>query len=112
MKRIDSLTGKVYSWNLTTKVEYESNDLSINLGDTIYVSRFGQNNVPTSFDSLNTKNIFGLTKENHVFNSSYNNPLGYGDRYSLTKDIGMTYNASSGDQVLITLSLKELLSKE
>ena len=105
MRRIDSLSGKVYSWNLTTKLEHQSDDLSINLGDTIYASRFGLINGPTSYDTLNTKSIFGLTKENHVFNSP-TNPLGYGDRYSLTKDFGITYHASSGDKVLTTLNLK------
>ena len=109
-ERIDSLTGKVYAWVQFPGTVHQSDDLSINLGDTIYVSRFGQNNVPTSFDSLNTKNIFGLTKENHVYNSS-DNPLGYGDRYSLTKDIGMTYHSSSGDQVLTTWNLKGAIIK-
>jgi hypothetical protein len=110
-RRIDSLTGKVYSWNSITKLEHQGDDLSINLGDTINVSRFGlMNNGTTSFDSLNTKSIFGLTKENHVYNSP-NNPLGNWDRYSLTKDLGITYHASSWDQGLNTLNLKGAIIK-
>jgi hypothetical protein len=110
-RRIDSLTGKVYSWDSVTKLEHQGDDLSINLGDTINVSRFGlMNNGTTSFDSLNTKSIFGLTKENHVYNSP-NNPLGNWDRYSLTKDLGITYHASSWDQGLNTLNLKGAIIK-
>jgi len=109
-RRIDSLTGKVYSWNLATKSERLIDDLSISIGDSINISRFGLLDGPTSFDSLYFKNIFGLSIENHVF-SSLTNPLGYGDTYSLTKDFGITYHASSGDQVLTTLSLKGAIIK-
>jgi hypothetical protein len=109
-ERIDSLTGKVYTWVKDLEIERQIDDLSISLGDTINVSRFGQLDGPTSFDSLYFKNIFGLSIENHVFNS-LTNPLGYGDNYSLTKDFGIIYHASSDDQVITNLSLKGAIIK-
>jgi hypothetical protein len=109
-ERIDSLTGKVYTWVKGPEIERQIDDLNINLEDTINVSRFLGNEGLTSFDSLNVKNIFGLSKENHVYNSP-TNPLGYGDRYSLSKDLGMTYRLSSGDQIFSILNLKGAIIK-
>ena len=92
-ERIDSLTGKVYSWNTNTGNEYQIDDLSMNLGDTINVSRFSYSNTYTLFDSSNVKNLFGLSKENHVYYSPTNSD-GYSDSYCLTKDFGLTYHLS------------------
>ena len=109
-ERIDSLTGKVYSWNSGSGIEYQIDDLSISLGDTINVSRFGSIEQVTSFDSLNLRNIFGFSKDNRVYNSrlSY---LGYGDRYWLTKDIGLTYHLSTGDLTSTVNNLKGAVIK-
>jgi len=111
-ERIDSLTGKVYAWrNIPfNETEYQIDDLSSTLGDSINVSRFGLLDGPTSFDSLYFKNIFGLSKENHVFNS-LTNPLGYGDRYSFTKDFGLTYRLESGEQTFDEYILKGAIIK-
>jgi len=104
-ERIDSSTGKVYLWNIAEGHEYQIDDLTMTLGDSINASRFDLLNGPTSFDSLYNKNIFGLAKENHVFRS-LTNPLGYGDRYSLTKDLGLTYRLESWEQVFNEYVLK------
>jgi hypothetical protein len=109
-ERIDSLTGKVYLWNPSIGLEYQIDDLNINLGDTIYVSPPNLQDTHTSFDSLNFKNIFGLSKENRVYNST-NSTFGYGDRYSLTKDLGLTYRLLSSDQVIWEYVLKGSISK-
>jgi len=109
-ERIDSSNGKVYFWNKNNETEYQVDDLSINQGDTINFSRFGNNGVPTSFDSLNTKSIFGLLEENHVYNSP-NSAILYGDTYYLTKDFGMTYHISGADPVFFIYNLKGTIIK-
>jgi len=109
-ERIDSSTGKVYLWNIAEGHEYQIDDLTMTLGDSINASRFDLLNGPTSFDSLYNKNIFGLAKENHVFRS-LTNPLGYGDRYSLTKDLGLTYRLESWEQVFNEYVLKGAIIK-
>jgi hypothetical protein len=51
-----------------------------------------------------------LSKENHVFNS-LTNPLGYSDRYSFTKDFGLTYRLESGEQTFDEYILKGAIIK-
>jgi len=109
-ERIDSLTGKVYAWEKFSGTEHQIDDLSSTLGDSINVSRFGLVNGPTSFDSLYFKNVLGMSKEYHVFHS-LTNPLGYGDRYSLSKDLGLTYRLSSDDQIFNEFVIKGAVIK-
>jgi hypothetical protein len=109
-ERIDSLNGKVYFWNNTNGTEYLVDDLNMNLSDTINASRFNIIPANTSLDSLNTIKIFGISKETHKYNSQ-TSPLGYGDKYSLTKDFGITYHLSGGDQVWSIDDLKGAVIK-
>jgi Secretion system C-terminal sorting domain len=92
-ERIDSVTGKVYFWNDKSKEGYLADDLSITLGDTINTTRFGTPNAYTftSLDSLNTKTLFGLQKESHIYSEGFPyNPVDGINKYCLTKDFGLT----------------------
>jgi hypothetical protein len=108
-ERIDSTTGQVYMWYDYTNQEYLVDDLSAVLGDTINGARFGPHNFLTMFDSLTTKNMFGLLKENHTYseNSFYS---GY-NIYSLTKDFGLTYRDYYPEDYIITYDLKGCIIK-
>jgi Secretion system C-terminal sorting domain len=111
-ERIDSLTGKVYAWNIGTSVEYQIDDISMNLGDTINVSRFGSSGSKASFDNLGYKDIFG--NFNFAKTRVYNSPisyLGYGDIYWLTYNIGLTYHLSTRDLTSTVSNLKGAIIK-
>jgi hypothetical protein len=92
-ERIDSSNGKVYFWHNYNGVEYQADDLSILPGDNINVSRINIGPQTTSFDTLNTKTIFGQSKDNRVY-ATPTSIIGYGSNYNLTKDFGMTYQKS------------------
>ena len=109
-ERIDSLNGKVYSWIYNPGIEYQSDDLSISQGDTINVSRFGSSAARTSFDTLDITSIFGTLKENHVYYSPFFT-VPFNIRYWLTKDFGITYINSAGDQNTTIWYLKGAIIK-
>jgi hypothetical protein len=101
-ERFDSTTGKVYTWRENkAEVLY---DLSLTQGDTInsYMGFF-------TFDSLTTKNIFGIQRENHYYNPTILMP-GF-HAYSLTKDFGLFFYLSNFMEDTYTFTLKGAIIK-
>jgi hypothetical protein len=109
-ERIDSVTGIVYFWDNDLKTSRIGDDLNVKKGDLIYGNRFSYSSSPLVFDSITTKNIFGMQKEVHSLHSYQSDSQII--NYSLTKDLGLThqFNSWMGENT-ITYDLKGAIIK-